>query len=58
MKRNLILCAAAAVVLGLMTIAEHKREKEIGERIRWLHARCDGYDRALEVLFDGESGVF
>lgn len=60
MKRILIISAvtAAAAILGLRTITDYKREKEIRDRIRWLHARCDGYDQALEVLFDGESGAF
>lgn len=58
MKRNLILYATATAVLGLVMFTGYKREKDIGDHVRWLHARCDRYDQAFEVLFDGEGGVF
>ena len=59
MKRELFVCAAAvAVVLCVKEVLDRKRDKEKQNYINWLHARCDNYDAAIELLLDGESGVF
>lgn len=60
MKRTFIISAvtAAAAVLGVKAMHDRKVERETQDRINWLHARCDGYDKALELLLDGESGAF
>ena len=60
MKHNYILCAAAtaAAVLCVKEVLDRKRDKEKQNYINWLHARCDKYDEALEILLDGESGAF
>ena len=60
MKNNYILCAAAAAaaVLCVKEMLDRKREQKKQNYINWLHARCDNYDAALELLLDGESGAF
>lgn len=58
MRRAWIISAAAAAVLALKAVHDHKKEETLRDHIRWLHARCDGYDKALELLLDGESGAF
>lgn len=59
MKRELfVYAAAAAAVLCVKEVLDRKRDKERQNYINWLHARCDNYDAAIELLLDGESGVF
>lgn len=59
MKRVLFVSAVTvAAILGVKEILVRKEKRKTQDYINWLHARCDRYDAALELLMDGESGAF